>query len=209
MRKLAIALFVLLPVSVAVAGTPPEGVPLKVRRGFFTETDIGGFLTLGGADGYSNLQVYLQLGVGYDITENIEIGLHVGIGSNAANCHAARDSRGLCKNTSNTDASDNFTLTFLDLSFAYLFKVAERLYVAPKVMAGWTFLDPAPVENNAGNPVSSAFNAGIAIGVEYATNVDHFTVGLDVVLGRFILAPSGSLPIMYSMQFFPRVKYTF
>ena len=37
--------------GVAVAATPPEGVALEVRRGFFTETDIGGFFTLGGDDG--------------------------------------------------------------------------------------------------------------------------------------------------------------
>lgn len=203
MRKLAIVFLVLLP-TVAAAATPSEGVPLKVRRGFFTETDIGGFLTLGGADGYSNLQVYLQLGVGYDITENLEIGLHVGIGANAANCWAQRNNQGLCKNVSGTDASDNFTNTFIDLSFAYLFRVAERLYVAPKIMGGITLLDPAPVENGAGNPISFAPNVGIAVGVEYATNVDHFTVGLDVVLGRFIIGPN-----IFTMQFFPRVKYTF
>ena len=204
MRKLAIVLLVLLPTVVAAA-TPSEGVPLKVRRGFFTETDIGGFLTLGGADGYSNLQVYLQLGVGYDITENLEIGLHVGIGANAANCWAQRDPRTqACKNVSGTDATDNFTNTFIDLSFAYLFRVAERLYVAPKIMGGITLLDPAPVENGAGNPISFAPNVGIAVGVEYATNVDHFTVGLDVVLGRFIIGPN-----IFTMQFFPRVKYTF
>lgn len=203
MRKLAIVLLVLLPTVVAAA-TPSEGVPLKVRRGFFTETDIGGFLTLGGADGYSNLQVYLQLGVGYDITENLEIGLHVGIGANAANCWAQRDNRGNCVNASGTGATDNFTNTFIDLSFAYLFRVAERLYVAPKIMGGITLLDPAPVENGAGNPISFAPNVGIAVGVEYATNVDHFTVGLDVVLGRFIIGPN-----IFTMQFFPRVKYTF
>lgn len=204
MRKLAIVLLVLLPTVVAAA-TPSEGVPLKVRRGFFTETDIGGFLTLGGADGYSNLQVYLQLGVGYDITENLEIGLHVGIGANAANCWAQRvGASQACRNASGTDATDNFTNTFIDLSFAYLFRVAERLYVAPKIMGGITLLDPAPVENGAGNPISFAPNVGIAVGVEYATNVDHFTVGLDVVLGRFIIGPN-----IYTMQFFPRVKYTF
>jgi hypothetical protein len=202
-RKLAIVLLVLLPTVVAAA-TPSEGVPLKVRRGFFTETDIGGFLTLGGADGYSNLQVYLQLGVGYDITENLEIGLHVGIGANAANCYAERTAAGFCRNASGTDASDNFTNTFVDLSFAYLFRVAERLYVAPKIMGGITLLDPAPVENGAGNPISFAPNVGLAIGVEYATNVDHFTVGLDIVLGRFIIGPN-----IFTMQFFPRVKYTF
>ena len=34
--------------TTALAGTPPEGVEYKPRRGFFTETDIGMFFTLGG-----------------------------------------------------------------------------------------------------------------------------------------------------------------
>src|SRR5437899_584983 len=109
----------------ASAATPSEGVPLKVRRGFFTETDLfWGFLTLGGQDSYSNLQVYLQLGIGYDITENLEIGLHVGIGANAANCWGDTvDTKANCL-SNGVSVSDNFTVTFIDLSFAYLFRVA-------------------------------------------------------------------------------------
>ncbi len=47
-----------------MAGPPPEGVALHVRRGFFTETDIGVFFTVGGNNRYSNAETYLQLGVG-------------------------------------------------------------------------------------------------------------------------------------------------
>ena len=204
MRKLAFVFMVLLPAlsaavpAEAVAATPPEGVPLKVRRGFFTETDIGGFLTLGGDNSYSNLQIYLQLGIGYDITESIEIGLHVGIGANAANCWSGLDSKGICT------TSDNFTVTMVDLSFAYLFRIAERLYIAPKLMGGITLLDPEPALTAAGTPIRLAPNAGLAFGVEYATNMDHFTIGLDIVLARFVIGPN-----IFSMQFYPRVKYTF
>jgi hypothetical protein len=195
----------LLAPVVASAATPAEGVPLKVRRGFFTETDLfWGFLTLGGQDGYSNLQVYLQLGIGYDITENLEIGLHVGIGANAANCWGdQRNAKGDCL-SNNTSVSDNFTVTFIDLSFAYLFRVAERVYVAPKIIGGWTLLDPPPAIGSNGNGINNAPNIGLAVGVEYATNMDHFTIGFDWVIGRFIIGPN-----IYSMQFFPRIKYTF
>lgn len=193
MRKLAFVMLVLLP-ALASAATPPEGVPLKVRRGFFVETDIGGFLTLGGDNAYSNLQIYLQLGIGYDITENLELGLHLGIGANAANCYSGLDNKGICTTT------DNFTVTFLDLSFAYLFRVVERLYVAPKILVGGTLLDPVPDTTGS----SFRFNVGVAVGVEYATNMDHFTVGIDLVPGRFIIGPN-----IFSMQFFFRVKYTF
>ncbi|MBK7858788.1 MAG: adventurous gliding motility protein CglE [Archangiaceae bacterium] len=203
MRKLAIVSLLLLPLVASAEGsaqdsapakTPQEGVPLKVRRGFFTETDVGGFLTLGGDNAYSNLQIYLQLGVGYDITEHLELGLHVGIGANAANCYAGLDSHDVCT------TSDNFTVTFIDVSFAYLFRIAERFYIAPKIVGGLTLLDPVP--DLSGSTLRP--NVGAAIGIEYATNMDHFTIGLDIVLGRFIIGPN-----IFSMQFFPRVKYTF
>jgi len=204
-RKLVLISGLLLAPVVASAATPSEGVPLKVRRGFFTETDIfWGFLTLGGQDSYSNLQVYLQLGVGYDITENIEVGVHVGIGANAANCWGDTvDTKGNCL-SNGTSVSDNFTVTFIDASFAYLFRVAERVYVAPKIVGGWTLLDPPPATHSDGTGINGAPNIGVAVGVEYATNMDHFTIGFDFVPFRFIIGPN-----IITMQFFPRIKYTF
>src|SRR5262245_9426822 len=77
--------------SVAFAGTPSEGIALHVRRGFFTDTNVGVFFTLGGQDRYSNAQTYLQLGIGYDISEHVELSLTGGIGASAANCFAVRE----------------------------------------------------------------------------------------------------------------------
>lgn len=196
MQKL-VALLTLTLTTAAVAATPSEGVPLQVRRGFFTETDIGGFFTLGGDDGYSNLQTYLQLGAGYQLTIGngmglIPIGLHVGIGANAQNCWSGRRNDGTCQ------LSDNFTLIFVSASGGYLHRVIERLYVGGKVLAGWTFLDPAPVTD-----VTGGVNAGLAASIEYATNMDHFSIGLDIAF-RLVIGPN--IP---SLGFYPRVQYTF
>lgn len=196
MRKL-VALLTVALASATFAATPSEGVPLQVRRGFFTETDIGGFFTLGGDNGYSNLQTYLQLGAGYQLTLGggsglVPIGVHVGIGSNAQNCWS-----GLKADLSCT-LSDNFTLIFISASAGYLHRVLERLYVGGKLLAGWTLLDPAPVTG-----VTGGVGAGVAASVEYATNMDHFSIGLDVAF-RFVIGPN--IP---SLGFYPRVQYTF
>ncbi len=201
MRKLA-ALMIVLLAPAAFAATPSEGVPLQVRRGFFTETDIGGFFTLGGDNAYSNLQTYLQLGIGYQFTVNdgagiVPIGFHVAIGSNAQNCFAGLKPNGDCSQ------ADNFTMTFLSLTGGYLARVVERFYLGAKLIAGYTLLDPAPVYTTGGAPVNGGVNLGAALSMEYATNMDHFSVGIDVAF-RFVIGPN--IP---SFAFYPRVQYTF
>jgi len=192
----SVSLAVMLLASTALA-VPQEGVELKPRRGFFTETDIGAFMTVGGDDNYSNIQTYLQLGIGYDFFDALEVGAHVGIGSNAANCFAGKTLAGTC------NQPDNFTLTFFDGTLAYLLRLGSRFYLVPKVAAGYTLLEPAPVSGSNG-PVTAGPNVGAGLGFEYATRMDHFSIGVDV-FWRMILAGQG----IHSLQFFPRVKYTF
>ncbi len=179
------------PPQPVVATRPTQGTPLHVRRGFFTETNIGTFFTLGGNDAYSNAQSYLQLGVGYDLLDRFELGAHIGIGASAFNCFSGRVD-GQCTQT------EAFTTTFLDVSLGYLQRVGDRLYLAPRLVGGYTRLDPAPLPHVWGGP-----NVGLGIGIEYATSMDHFSIGADVV-GRYILR--ANIPALTLM---PRVKYTF
>jgi hypothetical protein len=190
MRRLAVLLS-LFVAGVGAAATPPQGVPLTVRRGFHTETDIGVFWTMGGDDLYSNAQSYLQLGVGVDLMDRLSLGAHVAFGASAFNCFAGRVDD-LCLQT------DAFAMTFFNLSLAYHHPLADRLWLTPKVLAGYTLLDPAPVGD-----VTEGPNAGLGIGVEYATAMDHFSVGVDLV-ARFVFR--ANIP---AFSLFPRVKYTF
>jgi hypothetical protein len=203
-RKLA-TLVALLMSSSVLAATPSEGVPLEVRRGLFTEADIGGIFTAGGDMGYSNLQVYLQLGLGYQLTINqgrglIPIGVHVGIGANAQNCWAGLTPAGVCS------ATDNFTMTFVNASAGYLHEVFEQLYLGVKLLGGVSLLDPRPVPE-ASDPLATGLvikpNVGAVLSIEYATNMDHFSVGLDITY-RLILGPN-----INALMFYPRVQYTF
>ncbi|NTX67386.1 adventurous gliding motility protein CglE [Myxococcus sp. CA051A] len=184
----------------ALAATPPEGVDFQPRRGFYTDTNIGVFFTVGGENAYSNAQTYLQLGVGYDLTERISLGAHFGMGSSAQNCFA-----GYLPGTETCALSDNFTMQFLDVSAAYHVRLMDRLYLTPKLVAGYTRMDPAPVDPDEGNPgrAISSPNAGVGVGLEYATGMDHFSVGADL-LARYVIGPN-----ITSFAFFPKVKYTF
>jgi len=183
----------------ARAATPPEGVPLEVRRGFFVETNVGVFWTMGGENTYSNGQPYLQLGVGYDLGELLSLGVHFALGSSAANCFA-----GYVPGSNNQCLlADNFSVMFGDATVAYRVPLATRLYLTPKLAAGLTRLDPSPrdPENTTGR--TNALNAGAGVGLEYATSMDHFTIGADLLV-RYIIGPD--IP---TFALFPRVKYTF
>jgi hypothetical protein len=191
------AVLALLPTA-ALSATPPEGVPLQVRRGFFTEADIGAFFTLGGQNAYSNAQTYLQLGVGYDVSERVTLGVHFGLGASAANCFAGYLPESfLCSRT------ENFTVALADVTAGYRVPLATRFYLVPRLAAGLSRLDPAPT--GSGDPSLAVMvpNAGAGLGVEYATSMDHFAVGVDA-LARYLIGPN--IP---TIAVFPRVKYTF
>jgi hypothetical protein len=187
---------VLLLPAAAIAAAPQEGAPVQVRRGLFTETDIGLFLTVGGDDRYSNAQTYLQLGVGYDVGDRVELGAHFGLGASAANCFAGRIA-GVCRQ------ADNFTVVFLNLSATYLARLAERLYLTPKLTGGYAALDPAPLNSSSDRPVRSGANLGGGIGLEYATSMDHFSIGADCLVRYIFSANISTIAVV------PRVKYTF
>jgi hypothetical protein len=191
-----LAFLIALAPSLALAAVPAEGVQLKVRRGLFTETDIGAMMTFGGRDKYSNAQTFLQLGIGYDLSEHVELAVQFGLGSSAANCFAEREA-GRC------NLADSFTMAFGNLTVTYLLRLAERLYLTPKLTAGYASLDPAPVVSSDGRPITSGANLGGGLGIEYATQMDHFSIGADVV-ARFIVRAS-----ITTLAIFPRVKYTF
>ncbi|MCI0571416.1 MAG: adventurous gliding motility protein CglE [Myxococcaceae bacterium] len=195
MRTLLVSCAVALLPAASLAAAPPEGVVPQVRRGFFVETDVGMFFTLGGVDGYSNAQTYLQLGLGYDLADRFSLGGHFGLGSNAANCFGGRTPAGACV------GSENFTVFFLDASAAYLLPIADRVYLTPKLLVGFTLMDPSPTEGAAGS--MSGPNVGVGLGVEYATFMDHFSIGADVSV-RLVVGPN--IP---AVAIFPRVKYTF
>jgi len=198
--KLLLSVALVFMPFVAHAATPPEGVPLKVRRGLFVETGLGAFWTLGGESGYSNAQPYLQLGLGYDLTEHISVGAQFGLGSNSVNCFA-----GYAPGTQDCRLADSFTLAFGDVTVGYRFPLSERFYLVPRLAAGYTRLDPAPVEVSGGSASEAVYapNAGLGLGVEYATSMDHFTIGADLLV-RYVLGPD-----VPTFAVFPRVKYTF
>jgi hypothetical protein len=202
----------------AWAATPSAGVAQEIRSGFFVDLEPGAFFSAGGTNsrgnkGVSNAQLYFQLGVGYDIIKavapsdafGLALGLNLGVGASAGSCFATVTTNGAClydpaKRANDPDniAPDNFTWTLVGLEVIFKVKLVERLYLRPRVLVGYAFLDPQPIQN-----LGMTFYAGIAAGIEYMTPMDHFSIGLDVD-GKLIIGPN--IP---AFAIYPMFKYTF
>lgn len=206
----AVLAAVLLPAT-AFAAVPPAGVAQEIRSGFYTDVNLGAFFTLGGknsagASRPSNAQPYLQLGIGYDIAKNFSLGLGFGLGASASACFGEVTATG-CKGPDETGKSvtlpDNFTATTFTAAASYKHFFTERFTLQPRLLLGYSLLSPGPVRDTNGVEVTGGFVAGGSVGVEYATHMDHFSIGADAS-GQFIVGPN-----IFAIAIFPKVKYTF
>jgi len=209
--SVGLALAFLAP-AVAQASTPLAGVPTQIRRGFFTEMDLGTFFTTGGDPGVSNAQVYVQLGLGYDVLtiddHFLAVGAGFSLGTSAGSCFGttqppagtSADSTATCFNAATGDAlSANWTAQTFEGTVLYGYQVVPRLMVTARALGGVGFIEPMAFADTT-NPVPLL---GGGIGLEYATQFDHFSLGLDAAM-KYFLGPNVS-----GFAIAPRVKYTF
>ncbi len=205
----ALALVALLLPASALAETPSEGVPQELRAGLYTDMNLGAFMTYGGKDtagaaGMSNPQLYLQLGIGYEFTRNWGVSLTVGQGSSTPSCFGIVLPDGKCVSEEKQDEvlSESFVLTMVTAGVNYRHYFNDRLALVPHLDFGWAGMEPAPVTDG-GKPLTSALIGGVGVGIEYATHMDHFTIGADLA-GRMVIGTD-----IITLAVYPKVKYIF
>jgi hypothetical protein len=186
------------------------------KQGIYTQSDLGGFFVLGNSAGSptgftisqecggppckpvptSQLQPYIGLSVGYDILQWLGVQLSFGTGF-VANAAVYGDS---------IENPRDYGLTNINVAVVGSFYVLERLAIMGKLMGGASFLSPEPAP---GEPTIGG-NAGVGVGVRYATLLPDVFVGID---GNFVLAviPSsgGPMVIIPGFSFAPVIKYVF
>lgn len=187
------------------------------KQGIYTQSDLGGFFVLGAGAGSptgftigddcgsrrpckpvptSQLQPYIGLSVGYDILQWLGVQLSFGTGfvANAAVYDQSEEN------------PRDYGLTTINGAVVGSFYVLERLAIMGKVFGGLAIMspEPAPDEQTLGG------NAGLGVGVRYATLLPDVFVGLDGNFSvAFIPANSGSMVIVPGISFAPVIKYVF
>lgn len=198
----------------AQAATPLTGVPTQIRRGFYTEMDLGTFFTLGGeGKSLSDPQAYIGLGAGYDVfaTEKhfVSLGLGFSMGTSAGGCYGTLVG-GKCMGTgidpvteSTRELSDNWSLTTFEGTAMYGYFVGERLMLTARLLGGLGIVQPDAFEDGGKLLEGPLPLVGGGVGLEWATQFDHFSLGLDAAM-KMIVGPN-----VPGIAIAPRVKYTF
>jgi hypothetical protein len=187
------------------------------KQGIYTQSDLGGFFVLGAGAGSptgftigedcgsrrpckavptSQLQPYIGLSVGYDILQWLGVQLSFGTGfvANAAVYDQSEEN------------PRDYGLTTINGAVVGSFYVLERLAIMGKVFGGLAIMSPEPAPNEQ----TLGGNAGLGIGVRYATLLPDVFVGLDGNFSAaFIPANSGSMVIVPGFSFAPVIKYVF
>jgi hypothetical protein len=174
--------------------------------GFYTVSDLGGFIRFGGyADGdgcgfrcepriTSNLQPWINLGVGYDILEFLAVQASFGTGfvANAAPVQLAADS------------PRDYGITFINLAVVANVYF-DRFGVSAKLFGGGSLLTPPPLPDA---PIFGG-NVGGGIGVRWATLLPDVTIGMDVNGFAVIGTDGGNVMVIPGLSFAPVIKYVF
>jgi hypothetical protein len=180
------------------------------KQGFYTQSDLGGFFRFGGytisencdpgvaceSVFWSNLQPYIGLSAGYDIFTWLGVQLSFGTGF-VANAAPYQDS---------PNSPRDYGVTMLNLGVVGSFYVLDRLAIAGKLFGGGTFLIPSP---DFEEPFYGG-NAGVGLGVRYATLLPDTFVGIDVNFhAAFTPDSGGGMLLIPGMSFAPIIKYVF
>lgn len=171
-----------------------------LRRGFYTAADLGVGMTFGGVRGYSNVQPYVAVRLGFDI------GNYVSLEAAFASVYASGNA------LSNNDAPaaggqevQNYGMFMMGADVVGAFRATERFEIQPKLGGGMCRIDPQPTSPSDLNATVNAMNPYVGGGVDfkYLTLLTDFSAGLSTTF-YYVLGPN--IPAL-GLGF--AVRYTF
>jgi hypothetical protein len=179
----------------------------ELDRGFYLSSDIGVLISLGGQAGYSNLQPFVSVRSGYDLSDMFSVQGSVSMGYISQNPISPYDDPSTVESFSGKKIA-SYDMTMFAVEGLASFRPTERIAIEPKLGAGLTLLSPAPTDT--ANPCTecsmSAINPHAMAGVDikYLTLLTDFSAGVSMngyfVIGPNIIAVSGAFLVRYTFS---------
>jgi hypothetical protein len=179
----------------------------ELDRGFYLSSDVGVLISLGGQVGYSNLQPFVSVRGGYDLSDMFSVQGSVSMGYISQNPISPYDDPSTVESFSGKKIA-SYDMTMFAVEGLASFRPTERIAIEPKLGAGLTLLSPAPTDT--ANPCTecsmSVINSYVMAGVDikYLTLLTDFSAGVSMngyfVIGPNIIAVSGAFLVRYTFS---------
>ncbi len=180
----------------------------ELGRGVYFSGDLGVFLSLGGVKGYSNVQPYMAVRAGFDLSDMISVQLSLGNGLVSGNPPSAHDDP---NDPNGLGAGGNQTSNYSTLNVGpevvFAFRPTERIAIEPKIGGGISYVTPSLTQDaTQAEPVlySSVLPmASFGVDFKYLTLLTNFTAGISIsgyyIIGPNIPAVGAAFVVRYTM----------
>ncbi|MBC7793515.1 MAG: adventurous gliding motility protein CglE [Clostridia bacterium] len=173
-----------------------------LQRGLYVGADFGTFMTFGDTKGVSNLQPFVGLRLGYDLTDNLSLQLTGSAAYVADNPLSDYDDPSKTPDGTGVTSYDLLNVTG---EIVYAVRVTERFAIEPKLGTGLSRINPLPTDPN--NPALLVSRGNFLIdagfGFTYLTLLSDFSAGLSAT--AYIVPKPGIVGLATTFT----VRYTF
>jgi hypothetical protein len=203
--------------TLALVATTPTGAPaaaddhqadegqlanFRLQRGWYVGADFGTFFTIGDTKGISNVQPYLALRLGYDLTDNFSLQLTGSAGYVSNNPLSVYDEPDKTPNGTSVTSYDLLNLT---AEAVYALRVTSRFAIEPKAGIGVSRINPLPTDPKNSGVLLRRENLVIVGGVNfnYLTLLTDFSAGISA--NAYVLPSPGIVGLGLAVT----LRYTF
>lgn len=173
-----------------------------LQRGLYVGADFGTFISLGDTKGVSNVQPYVALRIGYDLSKSLSLQATASAGYVAENPISDFDNPDITPNGTGVTSYDLLNLTG---ELVYALRLTERFAIEPKVGAGFSRINPLPTDPKNSDLLVRRMNLALIGGVSftYLTLLTDFSAGISAT---FLMLPT---PGIVGLGTAFTVRYTF
>ena len=179
----------------------------ELDRGWYLSSDVGVLISLGNQAGYSNLQPFVSVRGGYDLSDMFSVQGSISMGYISQNPISAYDDPSTVESFSGKKIA-SYDMTMFAVEGLASFRPTQRIAIEPKLGAGLTLLSPTPTDT--ANPCTDcgmsplAPHAMAGVDIKYLTLLTDFSAGVSLnsyfVIGPNVLAVSGAFLVRYTFS---------